>query len=515
MRGDDVVPPDGVDLPALPVGWRWVYLREILTRIDSGKNFRCEERPPTHSEYGIVKISAITWGTYDESESKTITDHERVNLAHIIQTGDFLFSRANTIELVGACLIVHETRRRLLLSDKILRFEFAGDFKNWINWMLKSRLGRTQIEALSTGNQESMRNIGQKQIGHICVPVPPANEQRRIGHKIEELFSELDKGVEALTTAREQLKAYRRSVLKYAFEGKLIREWRTRTAGRIEPVEKLLGRTPCPPRPNRWNSRTTDVIVGHPALAVGNPGIRLPEGWKWCQLADIARMESGHTPSRNHPEWWGGDVCWIGIADASEHDGQVIHETLQHTNPDGLANSAARLLPAGTVCISRTASVGYVVVMGKEMATSQDFVNWTPTEAVTSEWLRLIFAADKQALRRFGKGSVHKTVYFPEWLSIHIALPPIDEQKVITAEVERVLSDVEHQGRAVDEALVRTSLLRQAILKQAFSGSLVAQDAKDEPAAALLERIRAKQVSSTTKNERNGKIVKNGKKKVA
>lgn len=386
-----------------------------------------------------------------------------------------------------------------------------GIFNEFLYYFLLSQ----QRGFVDAGKGGAQPNISQTILKNWPIALPPAAEQRRIVAKLEVLLSELDNGVDALTTAHGQLKAYRQSVLKHAFEGRLTKAWRTRNAGRIEPVEKLLERIPCPPRPNRWNSRTKDVIAGHPALAVGNPDTQLPEGWRWCQLADIARMESGHTPSRSHPEWWEGNICWIGIADASEHDGQVIHKTLQHTNPDGLANSAARLLPAGTVCISRTASVGYVVVMGTEMATSQDFVNWTPTEAVTSEWLRLIFAADKEALRRFGKGSVHKTIYFPEWLSIHIALPPIEEQKAITAEVERILSDVEYQGRVVDEALVRTAFLRHAILQQAFSGQLVAQDPMEEPASVLLEGIRAKTVGSTTKNEGTGKIVRNGKMKPA
>ena len=183
-------------------------------------------------------------------------------------------------------------------------------------------------------------------------------------------------------------------------------------------------------------------------------------------------MESGHTPSRNHPEWWDGDVAWIGIADAREYDGRTIHETFQHTNAEGIANSASRLLPAGTVCISRTASVGYVVVMGREMATSQDFVNWIPTAAVTSNWLRIIFSADREALRRFGKGSVHKTIYFPEWLSVHIAVPPLAEQTRIVAEVERRLSVVEELETVVNANLQRATRLRQSILQQTFSGQL-------------------------------------------
>src|SRR5262249_5201305 len=150
------------------------------------------------------------------------------------------------------------------------------------------------------------------------------------------------------------------------------------------------------------------------ALAVGNPGRVIPDGWQWVPLVDIARMESGHTPSRAHPEYWDGDVPWIGIADARDWHGKTIPCTYQHTNEAGLANSAARLLPTDTVCLSRTASVGYVVRMGVPMATSQDFANWICTRAIEPDWLKFLFVAETEAIYRFGKGSTHTTVYFPE-----------------------------------------------------------------------------------------------------
>jgi type I restriction enzyme S subunit len=104
-------------------------------------------------------------------------------------------------------------------------------------------------------------------------------------------------------------------------------------------------------------------------------------------ICDVARLESGHTPSRKHPEYWIGKIPWIGIRDVALHDGRVIAETFQHVSQAGLDNSAARLLPKDTVCLSRTASVGYVVMMGKPMATSQDFVNWVCSEALDPEFL--------------------------------------------------------------------------------------------------------------------------------
>src|SRR5690349_7972366 len=87
------------------LGWRETTLGAILTAIEAGKSFQCEERPPNPSETGVVKVSAVTWGTYNEEESKTCTDATRVDEGYFILPGDFLFSRANTIQLVGACVI--------------------------------------------------------------------------------------------------------------------------------------------------------------------------------------------------------------------------------------------------------------------------------------------------------------------------------------------------------------------------------------------------------------------------
>jgi type I restriction enzyme S subunit len=229
----------------------------------------------------------------------------------------------------------------------------------------------------------------------------------------------------------------------------------------------------------------------------------------WAQLVDVARLETGHTPSRNHPEWWGGDVPWIGIKDARAHHGGVIHETIQHTNQDGLANSAARLLPAGTVCLSRTASVGYVVVMGKPMATSQDFVNWVCTEAIDPHWLRHVLLADRKSLLRFGKGTTHTTIYFAEVISLHLAVPPLAEQQRIVTALDQLASHADALDEIVEINHKRLARSRQSILKWAFEGRLVDQDPADEPASRLLERIQAEH-ASTNGNPRRSTLPRAG-----
>jgi len=176
---------------------------------------------------------------------------------------------------------------------------------------------------------------------------------------------------------------------------------------------------------------TTGVIPGRVALSVGMPNSTPPDGWEWTPLSSIAQLESGHTPSRKHPEYWDGDVPWIGIKDATENHGRTIHDTYQHVTELGLDNSSARLLPSNTVCLSRTASVGFVVVMGRPMATSQDFVNWVCGPNIAPHFLKYVLLIENEALWRFASGTAHQTIYYPEAKAFHVCLPPLAEQKAI------------------------------------------------------------------------------------
>jgi type I restriction enzyme S subunit len=407
-----------------------------------------------------------------------------------LRDGELLFNRTNSAELVGKTAVYRGNPSPCSFASYLIRLRLkAGFVPEFLAGYLNSPFGRGWIASV-VSQQVGQANVNGTKLKSLRVPVPRFDEQQWIVDEIEKQFTRIEVGLAALNRLRTNLRRYRRAVMSAACAGTLVPTEAiiARNDHRAyQSAYELIAQTTAPPRPNRWSSRSGDIIRGHAALAVGNLATRLPQGWAWCPLVDIARMESGHTPSRAHPEWWGGNVPWINLPDARDHDGRVIYDTSQHTNEKGLENSAARLLPAGTVCISRTASVGYVVVMGKPMATSQDFVNWIPTPAVTSDWLRIVFSADREALRRFGKGSVHNTIYFPEWLSVHIALPPLAEQQRIVAELERRLSVIKEIERFVEANLQRAARLRQAILERAFSGRLIKSNVTDKPAAKTKE----------------------------
>lgn len=204
---------------------------------------------------------------------------------------------------------------------------------------------------------------------------------------------------------------------------------------------------------------TTGHIAGDCAIAVGTPDTETSPGWNWKLLTKLARLETGHTPSRRHPEYWDGDIPWIGIRDATANHGRMLHDTEQHVTQEGIDNSSARVLPTNTVCLSRTASVGYVVVMGRPMATSQDFVNWVcdPT-LLDYRYLKYALLAEGASYSRFSHGTTHQTIYFPEVKAFHLCTPSRNAQSAI-ADVLSALDDKIEQNRRTEQALERLALV--------------------------------------------------------
>lgn len=218
---------------------------------------------------------------------------------------------------------------------------------------------------------------------------------------------------------------------------------------------------------------TTRHIPPRLSLAVGMPKGGARSGWRWSALSDVGRLESGHTPSRNHPEYWGGSIPWIGIQDARANHGRRIENTSETINELGTANSSARLLPANTVCLSRTASVGYVVVMGRPMATSQDFVNWVCSSRLIPDFLKYLFLAEgREGLLRYASGSVHQTIYFPEAKAFHICHPDVEEQSRIVRQCDELASETQRLATLYERKLAGLDALKKSVLHHAFSGEL-------------------------------------------
>jgi type I restriction enzyme S subunit len=318
--------------------------------------------------------------------------------------------------------------------------------------------------------------------------IPPVAEQRRIVARLDDLSSLIDVSRSELHKVAPLVDQYRLALLRSAFRGELTADFRAERA--LEPVADLLAHVESPEQTRGGRAPTKEIIPGKGGISVNSPGTPLAAGWAWVPLLRVARQETGHTPSRAHPEWWNGDVPWVGIPDAARHHGGVIDDTLQTINTTGLANSSARLLPAGTVVLSRTASVGYVAIMGREMATSQDFVTWSCTEALDPRYLMYALMSEGDDIRQFGRGTTHTTIYFPEIRAFYIKLAPLEEQREIVQRIEEALARIDRLAADVAQASLLIDRAEQRILANAFSGRLVEQDPANETAEQLLDRIR-------------------------
>lgn len=212
-------------------------LGDLVARIKAGKNLRCEERPPHPNEKGVVKVSAVTWGEFRADQSKTLPPDFEPDEDTRIKSGDFLFSRANTIELVGAVVIVAAAPDNLYLSDKILRLEFSEPVDAWLLWYLRSPMGRSALMNISSGNQLSMRNIGQKSLLSLSIPYADAELRTEIVRRIESAFAKIDRLAAEAKRALELVVRLDEAILARAFRGELVPQGEN-----DEPAEKLLER---------------------------------------------------------------------------------------------------------------------------------------------------------------------------------------------------------------------------------------------------------------------------------
>lgn len=195
-----------------------------------------------------------------------------------------------------------------------------------------------------------------------------------------------------------------------------------------------------------------------------------PKGWRWAPLMELARLESGHTPSRRHPEYWeDGDIPWLALPDIRALDCRVAIKTSEQTNLLGIKNSSARVCPEQTVAMCRTASVGYVTILGRPMATSQHFTNWICGEALMPRFLMWLIRASRRFTKSIASGSILPDIYMNVVHNFHVCLPAIETQKKIVARIDAVQAELDQLSNRQNEQLEALNKLPAAYLREAFS----------------------------------------------
>lgn len=233
--------------------WPTVHLNDLLFRVVAGKSLKCRERPPTASERGVIKVSAVTWGEFNALESKTLPDNYEPNPETQVRSGDLLFSRANTRELVGACVIVDDAPDNLYLSDKILRLELndAG-LKRWVHWYLRSPQGRAQLESMAHGGQASMLNIPQRSLQRCSIPMPDIQTRERTLDAVERARDLARASMSDVERAKGRVRYLQQAVLELAFTGALTPSKTYPPAGEVV----ISVRTPAPSQAKKVRAKT-------------------------------------------------------------------------------------------------------------------------------------------------------------------------------------------------------------------------------------------------------------------
>ena len=454
--------------------WPIVSLGELIASIEAGASFRCRETPPEADEVGVAKVSAVSWGRYDENESKTCLDASRIDPSLLIQKGDFLISRANTVQLVGACVIAQRVTKQVMLSDKTLRIQFTDpSLKPWILHFLRSREGRNQIEALCTGNQESMRNISQKSIRQIQLPLAPVEERDRVVAYLDQQLSRLQASIEIFGTIQAKLKQARASILKAAVEGRLVETEAelARSDGReYEDATSFLARITSDKQGKSSKMRRLPDRPEETEAGIANP-TALPEGWSLVTISDVGETITGSTPPTSEPDFY-EDKGIPFLKPTDLNNGINTGSARQYLSAKGSAR--ARLVPPLTVLVTCIgATIGKTGLATSLCATNQQINCLIPSPEIAKTKYLFWFLCSPFAQYDITTNASATTLPIlnkSKFSRLPVFLPPPAEQYRIVAEVDRRFSVLDQVEATIQTSLARCSMLRQAILKRAFRG---------------------------------------------
>ena len=195
--------------------------------------------------------------------------------------------------------------------------------------------------------------------------------------------------------------------------------------------------------------------------------------WEVRRLKHVASMESGHTPSRSQPELWENcSIPWVTLNDVGYlAETEFIDKTVNLISEEGIASSSARVLPAGTVVLSRDATIGRTGIMAVPMATSQHFVDWVCGPDLLPRYLWLLFRTVMQRhFESLTDGATLRTIGMPDVAQFVVPVPPVQEQADIVARAEAVRRRSTALRRRLRDQIALLQEHRQTLITAAVTG---------------------------------------------
>ena len=520
----------------LPPGWgvaRIEQIAEVNPRLDLGD----QTDGTTVSFVPMAAVEAET-GSIDVSRNRPLSEVKK-GYRHF-RAGDVLFAKITPCMENGKMAVVPPLRDGLGFGSTefhVLR-PHREISPNYLHRFISAAPFRRDAEHHMTG-AVGQRRVPTSYLAEQPIPIPPAQEQVRIATKIEELFSELDAGTESLQKARTQLATYRQSVLKHAFDGKLTAQWREAHQDHLEPSEQLLarikqkqmvryeyqlrkwraavvswdrggrsGRKPLKPQRVRLPERIVqDELIDLP---------RSPPTWRYVRLSDLADVGSGMSVSRSRRLVDPITVPYLSVANVQR--GRLHLDTVKTMYIERAQLNALELRPCDVLFNEGgdrdKLGRGWIwesqivpCITQNHVFRASPFLGSCEHSKWISHWGNSFGQKyfEAQGKQTTNLASINKSVLskFP------VLLPPIHEQVEILRRIEIEFSIIDRAEATISETLRKLDALRQSVLRAAFDGRLVLQDANDEPASVLLARIRAERIQTTnsTSREKRAKVV--------
>ena len=494
---------DRDNLPELPKGWVWTTVGEVGC-IASGQT---PKEISELSKKGGIPFYKVSDMNKHENRRFMVKSEIYLEETELIKLRINLHP-AGTVIFPKRGGSIATNKKRILKQTSAYDLNIMGvypfiPFNYFYYWLLK-----IDLATLSDGS--NVPQINHKDIEPLFFPLPPLPEQHRIVAKIEELFTQLDAGVELLKKLKAKLKRYRQAVLKAAVEGKLTKDWREAHQGELEPASVLLecilkerrekweaeqlaqmkakGKTP---KDDSWKLKYKEPVA---------PNIsdlpELPEGWLWARISQLGDVQLGrqraprhHTGTHMRP--------YLRVANVFEDRIDTLDILEMNFTPeefkiyqlaygDILLNEGQSLEMVGRPAIYRNEVPGACF--------QNTLVRFIAFKGLIPEYALCVFRAYLhngrfQRIARWTTNIAH--LGGGRFAELEFPLPSLSEQHTIVTEVERCLSIIKELEKVLENNLKRAEKLRQSILKKAFGGKLVPQDPTDEPADKLLERIKA------------------------
>lgn len=356
--------------------------------------------------------------------------------------------------------------------------------------------------------------IGGSVLREHAVSVAPLPEQRRIVDAIDSYLTRLDDAVASLERVQAKLKAYRASVLKAAVEGRLVPTEASLACTEkrdFEPAGVLLARI-LKERRRRWEEAELAKLQAAGTTAKNDkwkdsyeepvaPDTsrlpELPEGWTWASTEAVAGVVDPQPSHRTPPEIEGG-IPYVGMGDVE--DGNVKLDEARRVGTEILEEHRSRYsLRVGDFIFGKIGTLGRPALLpqpfGYALSANVVLVQPDPHMARAFHFFWMQSPALNRIVTRDTKATSQPAFGIKKVRALPVPIAPLLEQMRIVEEVERQLSVQLATAKMVNDQLARLRLLRQGILKWAFAGKLVNQDATDEPADRLLARIRAERTA--------------------